>query len=764
MALEDLLKDTSKPDPDNKNYFLVTITDLKLNQTYPVQFRWKYNDGTFGIWSTVRNMTTPGPTVPNEPELRTTDIVGGAGFIKITWSGKDSLGNTLQNLDRVDIYIAGGVFGDGSKPADSFKVAGTKTITAPSTGSAATTNPDGTTVSNLSAGTYIVQLKAVTVNGSTSFFSTARTVTVLPTGEVIQTPTKPSGLTVTSAPFAVSVNWPGTYYSSTSFTGFKSIDIYAVSSDLGSTATSGISDTNLVASLTVNDIPNKVNIGLDNLRQALSLSTNSDAYTSNIFFYYISVNKDGTKYGSPTYTRINSSSVNPTKANLVDLTSGLISIENLVAGNGQFAEYMRVGGSASGGARIEISGTSDFTPSGATYAVKKGITAYSSGNTELFRLNIGNSPSLTMTGKLTATEIATSSGKFAVNTSGIVTATDVNLTGTVNATGGNIGGLIIASDAIQNGSTSGNSTFRLDNTGKARFGSTNGSSIIIDPTGNIYHSPNGGASVGNFQISGGNVTISGTLTAASGSSIGGWTTTSDTITGGSTTLNSNGTITVSGGSATTTISNSGLLSITNLSSGVAGISLNNGTAYLLSDSLKLNRATIFESAGTANTPAGSLTFSTSNSAREIHFFDVNDLSGAVKVNQGFYYPGHTTTSSTANTYMNPTSGYVARSTASSQRYKENIVNLDTVSNLNPEPLLSLPIRAFKYKSDYLSSEDIRSGILVPGFIAEEMEEYYPAAVDYNDDGLPERWNSDFLIPGMLALIQQLSARLDALEG
>ena len=44
MAYQDLLKDTSKPDPSNNNYFLVTITDLEVNQSYPIQFRWKYND------------------------------------------------------------------------------------------------------------------------------------------------------------------------------------------------------------------------------------------------------------------------------------------------------------------------------------------------------------------------------------------------------------------------------------------------------------------------------------------------------------------------------------------------------------------------------------------------------------------------------------------------------------------------------------------------------------------------------------------------
>jgi len=489
MAYEDLLKDSSSP-LDNKNYFNLTITDLNLNESYPIQFRWKYEDGSFGPWSAVKVITTPGATVPPEADLPAQNVVGGAGFIKVTWNGNSVGGAAATNVDRVDVHITGQSFGDGTKPSGSFKVAGTQTFVA-------------------EPGSYTVQLKTYTLNATSAFFSTARIVTVTAVGEIIQSPSLPSGLTATTAPFAISINWAGTYSTGT-FTGFRSIDIYATSSDLGSTVTSGISDTNLVGSLTVNNAPNKINIGLDNLRQALSLSTNSDVYNSTIFLYYVAVNKDGTKYGSPTYTRINSSSIVPTKANFVDLASGVISVENLVAGNGTFSSWLRTG--AAGGARIELSAINNFTNNG--YTVKKGLTAYSSGSTETLGFDLATG-ALSLSGSLAATSISTSSGKFAVNSSGILTATDVNLTGQISATGGNIGGLIIAADAIQNGSTSGNSTFRLDNTGKARFGLTN--SIIIDPaTGNIYSSPDGGTSIGNFQINGGNLTLKGQIKATSG--------------------------------------------------------------------------------------------------------------------------------------------------------------------------------------------------------------------------------------------------------
>jgi len=471
---QDLLKDTSESFEDG-NYFLVTIVDLELGQTYPLEFQWKYKDGTVGKdWSAVYNITTPIKSNPNDPRLQSGDVVGGAGFIKVTWDGNDASGNPLTDIDRIDVHISGTSFGDGTKPAGSFKLSGTQTFSA---------------------------------------------VTAI--GEVVQTPTLPSGLSVATAPFAVTVNWAGTYSSST-FTGFKSVDIYAVGSDLGSSVTSGITDTNLVGNLTVNNTPNKINISLDNLRQALGLSTNSDVYSATIFYYFNATNRDGTKFGSPTYTRINSSSVVPTKANFIDLVSGVISIENLVAGNGNFSSWLRTG--SAGGARIELSAVSDFSNSG--YTVQKGLTAYSSGNTEIFKLDL-DSGALTINGSGTFSgSLSAASGTFA----GTLSAATGSFSGTITASGGTIGGIIIAADAIQNGATSGASTFRLDSSGKARFGASGGNSIIIDPAIGIFQSTNGNSANGNF-----------TLNATGSSTISGWTIGSSSISKGTTILSSSGT-------------------------------------------------------------------------------------------------------------------------------------------------------------------------------------------------------------------------------
>jgi hypothetical protein len=139
------------------------------------------------------------------------------------------------------------------------------------------------------------------------------------------------------------------------------------------------------------------------------------------------------------------------------------------------------------------------------------------------------------------------------------------------------------------------------------------------------------------------------------------------------------------------------------------------------------------------------------------------MNGNVYTLDAFYNQDASTSANAANTRMD-TDGRTRRSTASSARFKEDIVDLSSVPNLNPSGLLSLPIRAFKFKSDYLDSTDNRSGIFVPGFIAEEVAEHYPIAADSDNEGVIENWNERFVIPGMLALIQDLNARIKTLEG
>jgi hypothetical protein len=149
------------------------------------------------------------------------------------------------------------------------------------------------------------------------------------------------------------------------------------------------------------------------------------------------------------------------------------------------------------------------------------------------------------------------------------------------------------------------------------------------------------------------------------------------------------------------------------------------------------------------------------------FFEVSSLgcvaNGDLYSPANFYNQDTTTTTNAANTWMSATSGLTRRSTASSQRYKENIVDIRSVVDLSPNKLLSLPVRAFTYKADYLDAADDRAGLPLPGFIAEEVAEAYSIAAD-QVEGVIESWNDRYVVPGMLALIQDLHARVATLEG
>ena len=98
--------------------------------------------------------------------------------------------------------------------------------------------------------------------------------------------------------------------------------------------------------------------------------------------------------------------------------------------------------------------------------------------------------------------------------------------------------------------------------------------------------------------------------------------------------------------------------------------------------------------------------------------------------------------------------------SSSRRYKHDIQDLPLEE---ARKLLDLKPRTFKYNDDFLTPDDERAGKDVPGFISEEVSDLLPIAVDHDDDGNCEMWNSNVLIPCMLKLIQDQEKRIAALE-
>lgn len=123
--------------------------------------------------------------------------------------------------------------------------------------------------------------------------------------------------------------------------------------------------------------------------------------------------------------------------------------------------------------------------------------------------------------------------------------------------------------------------------------------------------------------------------------------------------------------------------------------------------------------------------------------------------------GASTTSSSANAVIS-SGGRLQRRTSSSKRYKEDIKKISD-ETLLPEKLYKLQPRQFVYKDGYITDEnDKRKGVPVTGFIAEEVEKIYPIAADYNENGQIENWDSRYIIPPMLALIQKQKAEIDKL--
>lgn len=393
--INDLNQDTQK----EKGYFLLTIHDLEPGKDYPVQLRWQEKDNAKGLWSTTKTLTTPpelGSNLPI-PHFSSSDVDKFPGTLIITWDGKDSSLNPIKGIDHVGIFITDPTnkFGDGTKEAASFKTAGTTSIAVP-------------------AGTYTIKLASVSTRGVIGTKTSGVTITI--EGAIaIEAPKLAVGLAVSSAPFAITASWGGKYASDETFTGLKSINIYASETDLGATTTAAASPdlgSNLVGTMTVNDSANKITIGMSVLKQVLRVGsppaapTSAQLYSLPIFFYHVTVNDNGIPYkvnNSTLYTRINSAGISPGQANNIDLASGTISIENLVAGNGQFQEWLRVGDKTT--ARIELSADAVNASEAGGYAVLQGLTVWDrDGVTPAFRADLSGNVAI---GGYTAADFAT---------------------------------------------------------------------------------------------------------------------------------------------------------------------------------------------------------------------------------------------------------------------------------------------------------------------------------------------------------------------
>lgn len=473
---QDLLKDTSES-KENGNYFLLTITDLVPNTTYPIEFRYLYKDKTVNDnWSAVKVITTPGESEPNTPNFADNNVdISQPEKIIITWDGTSDDASALDNYDRVDVYIDGLPF-DGTKAAYSFKAPGTAIIPAP-------------------AGTYQIVLYAISKTGIKSPVSSPVTKTVTGAGVVITSPEDPDTPTIRAGLASVIVSWSGKKSGGADLTstGFAGARVY-----IGTTSGFTPSDNNWVHTLNFANGSNQVSIGVGTV---INKSTGATlAYGTPYYIKLGTVNASGATTGN--YIAANPTNVTVNKLPASEISTGILSADaSITAG-------------AESGARVVMSGASSpfviYGTNGTTKLLEfiggsTGTLSINGGGTFTGNLSVGSGNSIFKAEPATGIWLgnaAYASAPFSVSNNGVI-----------KAEAGTIGGWTLGSSYLQG------TNIKLDTSGIV-VGATSSSYFDISPTALTHRNANGTAS-GKFTLTLGaspQLTIDGTLTVG-GSSV-----------------------------------------------------------------------------------------------------------------------------------------------------------------------------------------------------------------------------------------------------
>lgn len=100
-------------------------------------------------------------------------------------------------------------------------------------------------------------------------------------------------------------------------------------------------------------------------------------------------------------------------------------------------------------------------------------------------------------------------------------------------------------------------------------------------------------------------------------------------------------------------------------------------------------------------------------------------------------------------------------TSSARQYKHDIEPL-TDPELDPHKLYDVEIVQFVYNDDFLEEDDWRYRMRLPGIVADDLFDIYPAAC-YKAGGEIKGWLFDTLIPPMLSLIQEQHKEIEELK-
>ena len=100
-------------------------------------------------------------------------------------------------------------------------------------------------------------------------------------------------------------------------------------------------------------------------------------------------------------------------------------------------------------------------------------------------------------------------------------------------------------------------------------------------------------------------------------------------------------------------------------------------------------------------------------------------------------------------------------TTSSVRYKHDITE-DISEDIDAHNLYKLKMKQFVYNDGKEQYWDTK-GMVLPGFLAEDVDEIYPVATIHSQDGQIESWDERRIIPGMLKLIQEQHEEIERLK-
>jgi hypothetical protein len=466
---------TSQPDSVDKDKFKVVATGLKTNLGYAFQFQYVFEDGSVSPWSPGYSI---GATTEEVPSAPTVSITGGAGFIQV------SLPTFPSNASRVDVRIAGGIFGDGTKVADSFSAAGTKTIAAP-----------GSAAPGLQ---YIVTLLTVTptkINGDPSAPVTVY-VTDPAASIAVEPSVTPSTPTVSSVLGAIQLSWNGkTSSGGDQPAGFDAAKVYVGTSAGFTPIDTGSSGANQV------DILNFAN-GQNTLNIAVGTIVNGTALTYGVDYYVKIKTTNGNVAQDSSAVSATGNPVQIGKVGSGDIVS--ITADQITTGTIS-SQVVTVGTTA--GKHVKLSGTGDP------------LTIYGTGGTSdpllSFGTNAQNQSVLTIKGNGTFSgDISAASGTFTGNLSASAGTFSVN-NGILTAASGTIGGWTITGSLLHSSPTLANKIELNPVTPKISLLESGVEKITIDPTEGIKGPLIGGNAAfqlqpsGSFSLGSGKITFDG---------------------------------------------------------------------------------------------------------------------------------------------------------------------------------------------------------------------------------------------------------------